>query len=193
MASSRTQAASLTAETRQAQAEAAQLAPYTNFLAVRQQREEAVSELAQSRFDWAHAFHELGRVLPADVSISSLSGTIGSTTPGASPASASAGSGSAVTSATPPGSVPTFTISGCATSQPEVAQALIRLRLMDGVSSVTLQSSTKEGGNSGAGGSGGCPNGDPSFTVQVTYDPLPSVSTSDVSAATPGTSSGAAG
>ena len=39
-----------------------------------------------------------------------------------------------VTSATPPGSVPTFTLSGCATSQTEVAQTLNRLRLMDGVS-----------------------------------------------------------
>ena len=43
-----------------------------------------------------------------------------------------------VASATPPGSVPTFTISGCATSQPAVAQTLQRLRLMDGVSEVAL-------------------------------------------------------
>ena len=46
-------------------------------------------------------------------------------------------------SATPPGSVPTFTLGGCATSQSEVALTLQRLRLIDGVSKSTLQSSTK--------------------------------------------------
>ena len=40
------------------------------------------------------------------------------------------------------GSVPTFTLTGCATSQPSVALMLERLRLIDGVSEVTLQSST---------------------------------------------------
>ncbi len=59
------------------------------------------------------------------------------------PAPPARGGSAAVTSATPPGSVPTFTLSGCATSQSEVAQTLDRLRLIDGVSEVTLQSSTK--------------------------------------------------
>ena len=45
----------------------------------------------------------------------------------------------------PAGSVPTFTLAGCATSQTEVAQTLDRLRLIDGVSEVTLQSSTQGG------------------------------------------------
>ena len=62
--------------------------------------------------------------------------------------SPSAASATTVTSATPPGSVPTFTLAGCATSQPAVALTLERLRLIDGVREVTLQSST-------AGTSGG--------------------------------------
>jgi hypothetical protein len=101
-----------------------------------------------------------------------------------------------VTSATPPGSVPTFSLSGCATSQTQVAQTLNRLRLIDGVSSVTLQSSTKpsaSGGSTGGGGGGGCTGNNTSFTVQVTYDPLPPVSETIVSTATPAANTGAAG
>jgi len=184
----RAKAAALVTQTQQAQAMAAQLAPYTSFLAMREQRVQAVSELAQSRFDWAYAFHELGRVLPKDASISSLSGTVGSTS-----APTGATSSAAVTSATPPGSVPTFTLSGCATSQSEVAQTLNRLRLMTGVSSVTLQSSTKASGSAGGGGSGGCPSIDPAFNVAIDFDPLPAVSAASVATATPATPTGAAG
>jgi Tfp pilus assembly protein PilN len=196
--SSRTsQAADLTARAQRAQAEAGRLAPYTNFIALREQRMRAVSELVDARFDWAHAFHELGRVLPQSASITTLDGTVGGTEAGASapaaspaaPATSTAGSASStsatgsasvaptVTSATPPGSVPTFTLSGCATSQQQVAVTLTRLRLIDGVGEVTLQSSTKSAATSAAGGSGGtgsCEGGDPAFTIQVTFAALPS-------------------
>jgi hypothetical protein len=197
ISSRRSQAASLIARAQSAQAEAAQLAPYTSFAALRQQRLQAVSDLVDARFDWAHAFHELGRVLSHDVSLTSLDGTVGSASTSTSsapstsapPAAASASGGSATTaasgtpaaasgatSATPPGSVPTFTLSGCATSQQEVALTLERLRLIDGVSEVTLQSSTKAApsGGSSSGTSGGCHGSQPAFTVQVTFDPLPS-------------------
>jgi Tfp pilus assembly protein PilN len=202
-----TQVAALDARTQQAQARAAQLAPYTSFASMHEQRVQAVTALVNSRFDWAHAFHELGRVLPANVSLTSLSGTVGSpadSTSGASSAgktsaSATVGSSAPVTSATPPGSVPIFTIAGCATGQAEVALMLDRLRLIDGVSEVALQSSTKSssagaaGGGGGGGGGEGCEGGDPAFTVQVTFDALPTVSavpsgsSTTVSASTSGT------
>jgi hypothetical protein len=208
LASRRAQIASITVRVQQAQAQAAQLAPYTSFIALREQRMQAVSELVDSRFDWPHAFHELGRVLPPATSISSLTGTIGSaTSTAAAPATASAGTGAAtsgaVASATPPGSVPTFTLSGCATSQSEVAFTLERLRLIDGVSEVTLTSSAKAGGAGGSSASsGGCGSSDPVFSVQIAFDPLPVIptagtatsgSTSASSAtATPTTSTGGA-
>lgn len=193
----RSQAATLTVQAQRAQAEASQLAPYTNFVAMREQRVKAVEDLVDSRFDWAHVFHEFGRVLPTSVSITSLTGAIsgasgGSSAPAASapasssptPASSTAagpsaagGSGasaaSPVTSATPPGSVPVFNLTGCATSQPAVAQMLTRLRLIDGVANVTLQNSTKPAGGSAAGGAGNCAGGVPSFAAVVTFDPLP--------------------
>jgi Tfp pilus assembly protein PilN len=179
IASRKTQAAAVSAQAQQAQTAAQALAPYTSFIAMREARLQAVSTLVNSRFDWAHVFHEFGRVLPTGISISSLDGTVGTgTTTTAAPAAAagtatSATSASAVASATPPGSLPTFTLTGCATNQREVARMLTRLRLMDGASNVTLQSSTK-GASSGSGAtSGACPEKAPVFTAQIAFDPLP--------------------
>ncbi len=188
--SSRTgQATSLAAQIQQAQASAQALAPYTSFLTLREQRKQAVSELAQSRFDWARAFEELGRVLPHGASISSLSGTIGSSSGGSSTAPGVAARSSAVTSATPPGSTPVFTLTGCATSQSTVAQTLNRLRLVEGVSAVALQSSS-QGTGSGSGGSGGCPSKSPAFGVQITFDPLPASSSTGTASTASQTSGG---
>ena len=198
ISSRRAEVASLTARTQQAQARATALTPYTSFVQMREQREQAVSALVDSRFDWAQTFHELGRVLPSGkVSLTSVDGTVGSSTgsgtsvgaPAGAGASASAASGpsgstgpsgSSVTSATPPGSVPTFTLAGCATSQAEVALMLDRLRLIVGVKEVTLQSSIQSSSSAGGGGAsasgGGCESGNPAFTAQVVFDALPTVS-----------------
>ncbi len=111
--------ASLAAQAQQAQAAVERLAPYTSFVAQREQRVQAVDALVDSRFDWAHVMHEFGRVLPTQTSISSLSGSIG--TVGAAGAASSSSArrhcGISAAAATPPGSVPTFTLAGCATSQ----------------------------------------------------------------------------
>jgi Tfp pilus assembly protein PilN len=191
--------ATLTAQAQAAQAQAARLAPYVSFMALHEQRVQAVDQLVDSRFDWAHAFHEIGRVLPKDAALSSLSGTIGSTTGAASTASPAKSSttatGSTVASATPPGSIPTFTLSGCATSQTEVALTLDHLRLIDGVNEVTLQSSTKPTGSTGGGGgsaSGGCHGSQATFAMLITFDPLPSVSATTSQSTTSTASTGAA-
>lgn len=200
VSSRRAQVASLNTHAQQAQAAAGGLAPYTNFIALREERERAVSTLVDSRFDWAHAIHELGRVLPGGASISSIAGSVGTTggsgsTAGAAssaPAQGTSGaSGSTAASATPPGSVPTFTLAGCATSQSEVALTLSRLRLIDGVSEVTLQSSAKaSSGGAATGASGSCPLPDPAFTVQLTFDPLPPAATIAAATAVPASTGG---
>jgi Tfp pilus assembly protein PilN len=168
VSSRRAQAATLTAEAQQAQAAAERLAPYTSFIALREQRVQAVDSLVNGRFDWAHVMHEFGRVLPAQTSIVSLSGSIG-------------GAGSSSASATSAGGVPTFALSGCATSQPAVALTLERLHLIDGVSEVTLQASTAGTSNtasssssssSSSGGAGGCTGSDASFSATIAFDPL---------------------
>jgi hypothetical protein len=201
---------SVEAQAQRAQASAVQLAPYTTFQSLHEQRVNAVNQLVNARFDWAHAFHEFGRVLPPEVSVTSISGTIAATVApaaaastansttgpsssggaqpatapssatgpsssgGAQPATAPSSAAGAVASATPPGSVPTFTLSGCAVNQSSVALTLERLRLMDGVSTVSLQSSTKSStGVGSAGASGACPGSYPVFSAQVTFDALP--------------------
>jgi Tfp pilus assembly protein PilN len=190
------EAAALTNEAQQLQSQASQLASYTSFVAMREQRLQAIASLVGSRFDWAAAMGELSRVLPPSVSLSSLQGTVGATTgtagakaPSSVTTTAStststssttgAAGGGAVSSATPPGTVPTFTLSGCATSQAVVADTLVRLRLISGVSNVTLLSSTAS--TSSGGGDGSCAAGDPLFSVQVSFEGLPTPPSSSVS------------
>ena len=177
--------ASLSARTTQAQQRASELAPYTSFVALREQRTEAVNQLVSSRFDWANAVYELGRVLPHGASITSLQGTVGSSSgsSSSSSSSSSASSGS-VASATPPGSIPSLSLAACASSQAEVAFALKRLHLMAGVHEVLLQNSLKaaKGGGASSGGAG-CGGNAAVFNVQVVYEPMPSVSTAGASPA----------
>jgi Tfp pilus assembly protein PilN len=167
------------AELASAQAQVGRLAPFTSFIAMADQRIEAVSSLVASRFDWSHAFNELGRVLPRDASLTTLHGQIAASTGAVAAApSATVGASTTPTSATPPGSTPVFTITGCATSQSEVAQTLQRLRLIDGVTEVTLQSSAKAStapGSTAAAASGGsvCGPTGATFNATITFDALP--------------------
>jgi hypothetical protein len=118
-------------------------------------------------------------VLPLGTSVSSLDGTVGAKVAAVgskAPIGSAAPAAGSVASSTPPGSVPTFTISGCAVGQPEVAELLERLRLIDGVSEVSLTSSTSSTTGAGGGATGGCPPHDPSYTAQVTFEALPATS-----------------
>jgi Tfp pilus assembly protein PilN len=193
--SRRGEAATLNARVRQVQAQAAQLAPYASFMTIREERLHSIAQLIGARFDWPNVMGELSRVLPSDVALSSLVGTVGSasaTTLASKAATPAAGAGS-VSSATPPGATPSVTLAGCATTQAVVAQMLVRLRLINGVSSVTLQSSTKSGSSGGASASSGaCSNG-PVFNVQVNFEPLPAASTPSVEALSSQTNAAAHG
>ncbi len=195
VSSDKAHAAQLTAQAAAAQAKVGQLAPYASFIALREQREQAVAELAGTRFNWAHVLHEFGRVLPAGTSISALSGTVGSASSATSSSSSGkAASGGSVASSTPAGSVPSFTLSGCATSQRKVALTLERLRLIDGVSEVTLASSTVgTATGAAASASGGCPANAAQFSVTVNFQALPTpASTGSSPASAPSTATAAA-
>ena len=93
--------ATLNAQAQVAQAQAARLAPYVSFMALHEQRVQAVSQLVDSRFDWAHAFHEIGRVLPKDASLASISGTIAGAS-GAADTPAASAAPAATPSSSPP-------------------------------------------------------------------------------------------
>jgi hypothetical protein len=73
---------------------------------------------------------------------------------------------------------------------------LERLRLIDGVTEVKLQSSTKSTSSSGSGSAGQCPKGAAVFTTSMTFDPLPAAAvkphaTTTVAQSTAGATSGA--
>lgn len=179
ISSHKSEVATLNTQIAQAESDAGSLAGYQSLNSKREQRLAAVESLMDSRFDWAHAMREFGHVLPAHVSIQSLTGTVGAAPSAGTLASASkeAASSSSVSSATPPGSVPAFSLGGCANSQDEVAQTLERLRLIDGVKEVTLETSStssSSGGSSSASGVGAC--GGTSFSMQVVFTPLPEAS-----------------
>ncbi|HEX5309905.1 MAG TPA: hypothetical protein VFW38_12600 [Solirubrobacteraceae bacterium] len=167
--------AKLQQQTNEVRARTGRLTPYTSFVATAEQRTKTVAGLVQARFDWSHALHELGRVLPSDSSLLTLQGSAGGagTTSGSS--SASTAASATPVSSTPPGSTPSIALTGCSRSQSEVAQTLQRLKLMDGVTEVHLQNAAKSSTtSSGSSGSGSCGPKQVSFQITVTFQALPS-------------------
>ena len=92
---------------------------------MRAKRTDTVTQLANSRFDWAHALHEIARVLPENAWLTNLSAT---TSPGVS-----VGGGSGSGSLRGAMATPAVELSGCTTSQGSVAKMMARMRLIDGV------------------------------------------------------------
>jgi Tfp pilus assembly protein PilN len=129
----------VTAQTANTQAQAAALDPYVQFASIRQQRQQAITTLASSRFDWADAMDQIARSLPTDVTLASVAGTGG---PGAVTTLATP---AAVTPGVAPVAAPTpsVTLTGCATSHSEVATVLVDLNQVAGVANVSLTSSAK--------------------------------------------------
>jgi Tfp pilus assembly protein PilN len=156
----RAELARVTKQADAVQARATALAPYTTFAELSQKRVATVTSLAQSRFDWAHVMHEVGRVIPADAWLTSLTGTVA---PGVSLEGAGGQTG-ALRSAI---GAPALEIVGCTTSQSNVARMMSHLRLVDGVTRVALNSAEKAelapGGGSGGGGDSDCRHGSSRF------------------------------
>lgn len=168
----RVELADVKAQADAAQAKAASLAPYTQFAALRAKRVETVKSLAASRFDWSHAMHEVARVIPENVWLQSLKGSVSPET----------GGGSGLRGAV---SAPAIEISGCTTSHKSVSRMMSRMRLVDGVQRVSLDSSAKAGG---ATGGGGCGTSDqhPSFQMLVFFKAPAVPAAAAATPATPG-------
>src|SRR3954464_5999051 len=66
----------LQAEAQQAEAKAQSLQAFANFRAVHDQRSSTITSLAQSRFDWQRVLTELSRVVPSNVWLVQLQGTV---------------------------------------------------------------------------------------------------------------------
>jgi Tfp pilus assembly protein PilN len=122
--------AEVTARHEALQAQAAQLKPFADYDQMAKARVQTVRDLAGSRFDWEQALRDLSRAIPADVTLSSLDGDI---------ATGAGGGGSALRGAI---SAPAITIKGCTGGQTQVARLMARLHDIDGVTRVSLSSST---------------------------------------------------
>jgi Tfp pilus assembly protein PilN len=170
----------LRADTTAAQQQAAALAPFRTFASMRAKRVETVTSLADSRFDWGPVLRKMAMVLPRDVWLTSMVGTVA---PGITLEGAGSGGGdtSSLRAALPG---PAVELTGCTSSQAEVARVLTRLRLIDGVTRVSLASSKKSDkaaagaqpssadSGSGGGGTGDCRGGKdvPQFSIVVFFN-----------------------
>ena len=141
VADTRSELARVEREAQSAETKAAALKPYTEFAARRTARLTTIKGLLDGRFEWADSLREVARVVPADVALTSLIGTV-------SPTSQvdGGGGGGTLRSALP---VPAIDLIGCAKSQVHVARLLTRLRAIDGVERVSLASSEKSDAASG--------------------------------------------
>jgi Tfp pilus assembly protein PilN len=155
------------------QAQISKVQSYADLAALEQNRVATVRSLAQSRFDWARVLRELALVIPNDVWLTNLTGTV---SPEVTLASGSGGA----TDLRSQAAGPALTVDGCANGHDAVASFLDVLRDIDGVTRVAVTSSdqntTSGGATSGGTGSAtsGCSVGDSlvTFNIVVAFDPV---------------------
>jgi Tfp pilus assembly protein PilN len=181
-----------TTEVATAESKAEALRPYREFAALSQTRTATVASLAKSRFDWDRALRDVARVLPRNVWLTALTGSVA---PGVQLDGSSAGGDTGPLRSSI--QAPALEMVGCTTSQSDVAKVVTRLRLVRGATRVSLGSSQKSDGGGGGGGTGGdCRNGNqrfPQFQVVVffTAPPAASAPTAPAPAGTIGDQTGA--
>jgi Tfp pilus assembly protein PilN len=175
---SKAEKANLQAALTEAQAEAEQLSSFADFASMQQAREETVSSLAQSRFDWERVLRELAIVIPNDVWLTNLSASVSADAADSSAATSASSTSSSATSVE--GILgPSLGIQGCAEGHDAVARFLASLHDIDGITRVTVLSSDKPDSSAAAGatqttatGSQGCSARDfvATFDVVAAFD-----------------------
>ena len=186
---------SLEAQLAEAEARAERVSAFAEFASVQQAREQTVEGLAKSRFDWERVLRELAIVIPDDIWLGGLTATV-------SPAvqlkaSGSSGSGSEADLSSVVG--PSLRIEGCGTGHEAVARFLAALRDIDGVTRVSVTTSTRpESSGSSGSGSGGSA-GDcatrsfiSSFGIVVAFDAVQVGTSTEDTGTAPATSEPAA-
>ena len=133
--------AALTAELQEATARANSLKAFSDFRQVQEARTQTVSSLAQSRFDWERVLRELSLVLPQEVWLLKMTGTV-------SPAVTVEGGAEVSIRDSIEG--PALEIIGCTVGQEEVAGFIAALEDIDGVTRVGLNDSSRAEDTEGA-------------------------------------------
>jgi Tfp pilus assembly protein PilN len=182
------QLSSLKTQVAEEQAEAARLGEFTKFSQLAQSRIQTVQAIAAARFDWHGALSDLSKVVPANTTLQSINGTV---VPGAG-SSGGAGGGSLRGDE----SGPAFELQGCTANQDDVARLMSQLRLINGVTRVTLSSSQESTSTASSAGSSGnstqtCAANAASFDLVVFFQPVANAGTAGVTSisASPSTTS----
>lgn len=170
---SKAEIANLEEETQAVEAKTQALSAYTQFHSLRQQRTATVVSLANSRFDWERVMRELALILPSDVWLSNLTGSV-------NPAVSVEGSASIALRQNVPG--PALELIGCASSQDAVAGFVQALKEIEGVTRVGMQSSElgeSSGASSSSSGSASCQTQDfiAQFQMVAAFDAAPTTAT----------------
>jgi Tfp pilus assembly protein PilN len=126
--------ADLQAQEAEVKAQAESLGPFAEFASMAQAREQTVTSLAHSRFDWERVLRELALVIPDDVWLVELTGTAGPDVELENAAEISLQTDVAG---------PSLAMIGCATSHEAVAGFLQALKDIDGVTRVGLAKSER--------------------------------------------------
>jgi Tfp pilus assembly protein PilN len=175
----RAELAALQTQAQAAQTQADATRPYREFAVLAQSRVQTVRQLGAARFDWHRALRQLSKVMPGNVWLTSLLGTVA---PGVNVEGASSGATGPLRASMPN---PAIELTGCTTSHDSVARLISRLRLVHGVQRVSLADSIKNqagngsgGANGGASAGGDCRHNDPKFPqfdLVIFFAPLPAV------------------
>jgi Tfp pilus assembly protein PilN len=172
-------------ELAQATARANSLKAFADFRAVQETRTATVSSLAQSRFDWERVIHELSLVLPSDVQLIALTGTV-------TPEVQVGDSGEVPLRSSIAG--PALEMTGCAPSEDAVAGLITALEDIDGVTRVGLASSEQPESSEGTTGTGGGESDDEDcrvadyiskFQIVVAFDAVPTPGTATTAPSVP--------
>jgi Tfp pilus assembly protein PilN len=158
----------LKTEVAQEQAAVSRLGEFTKFAQLAQTRISTVHSIAAARFDWHAALSDLSKVVPANVTLGSVVGTV---VPGANTGGSGGGTGNLRSAI----SAPAFELTGCTRSQDDVAKFMSQLRLINGVTRVTIsdsQMSNTASAPSAGGSSQGCGANTPSFDLVVFFSPV---------------------
>lgn len=151
------------------EAQANHLAPYIQFHELHGSRVTTVANLANSRFDWERVMRQLALILPKDVWLTNLTGSVRP--------DAGVGGGESV-GLRSSAAGPALTLVGCAGGQEGVARFVTALKGIEGVTRVGVQSSQLPTGAAGGGSvsaSGGCQvkNSIAQFQIVVAFDAAP--------------------
>jgi Tfp pilus assembly protein PilN len=130
----KSEVAQLQQQAQAAQAKAQSLEAFTQFRAAQEARSGTIVSLAQSRFDWERVLSEFARVIPPNVWLTKLAGTV-------DPTVSVADGPDLQTRDTVAG--PALELQGCAPGQDAVAGLIANLQEIDGVTRVGLESSER--------------------------------------------------